>query len=67
MGLRLMGLRCKRYEDEPDKDDVLGADDNATKRTGFFSSKMTLKNRSTLFTGLHPFRKHQHIPYLHNV
>lgn len=44
-------LQKLQYEDEPDKEDVLGADDNATKRTGFFSSKTTLKNRATLFTG----------------
>lgn len=34
----------------PDKDDLLGADDTVKRSTGFFSSKPTLKSKSTTFT-----------------
>lgn len=42
---RLMKLQ---FEESADKDDLMGAEDSAKK--GFFSSKPTLKNRSTVFT-----------------
>lgn len=34
----------------PDKDDLLGAEDAVKRSAGFFSSKPSLKNRSTTFT-----------------
>ncbi|XP_052091207.1 vacuolar protein sorting-associated protein 52 homolog [Mytilus californianus] len=42
---RLMKLQ---FEESADKEDLMGAEDSAKK--GFFSSKPTLKNRSTVFT-----------------
>lgn len=44
---RLMKLK---YEEQPDKDDLMAADDNAKSRTSIFSAKPTLKNRATIFT-----------------
>ncbi|XP_064616275.1 vacuolar protein sorting-associated protein 52 homolog [Liolophura sinensis] len=42
---RLMKLQ---YEEVPDKEDLMAVEDTA--RKGFFSSKPSLKNRSTIFT-----------------
>ncbi|XP_071948062.1 vacuolar protein sorting-associated protein 52 homolog [Antedon mediterranea] len=42
---RLMKLQ---YDEVADKDDLMGIEDNAKK--GFFSSKVSFKNRSTVFT-----------------
>ena len=39
---------CAQFEDVAEKDDLMGAED--TPKRGFFSTRTTFKNRSTIFT-----------------
>lgn len=39
-----------KYEGQPDKDDLMAADDSNKAKVSFFTGKQTLKNRSTIFT-----------------
>lgn len=39
---------CVQFEETAEKDDLMGAEDS--QRKGFFSTKTTFKNRSTVFT-----------------
>ncbi|RWS27982.1 vacuolar protein sorting-associated protein 52-like protein [Leptotrombidium deliense] len=39
-----------RFEELPDKDDLMAGDDSAKAKTSFFTGKPNLKNKSTIFT-----------------
>ncbi|RWS07403.1 vacuolar protein sorting-associated protein 52-like protein, partial [Dinothrombium tinctorium] len=39
-----------KFEELPDKDDLMAADDSTKSKTSLFTGKPTLKNRSTIFT-----------------
>lgn len=46
----LSKLNKLKFEEQPDKDDLMAADDSIKSKTNFFTGKQTLKNRSTIFT-----------------
>jgi len=43
-------LNKLKFDELPDKDDLMAADDSIKSKTSFFTGKQTLKNRSTIFT-----------------
>lgn len=43
-------LNKLRFDEQPDKEDLMAADDSIKSKTSFFTGKQTLKNRSTIFT-----------------
>lgn len=46
----LSKLNKLKFDEQPDKDDLMAADDSTKSKTSFFTGKQTLKNRSTIFT-----------------
>ena len=43
-------LNKLRFDELPDKEDLMAADDSIKSKTSFFTGKQTLKHRSTIFT-----------------
>jgi len=39
-----------KFDEQPDKDDLMASDDTNKTKTSFFTGKQTLKNRATIFT-----------------
>lgn len=43
-------LSKRKYEEQPDREDLMGADEHLKSRGSLFASKPSLKNRATIFT-----------------